>query len=451
MSKNYLDQLAEMVHSLRWEDMPTAARCAAKNVVLDTIGAILAGSQLPENAAFAQLAAKLGGKGTASIFGHFTQVPALFAALVNATAGVALEMDEGNRLGGGHPSVHVTPGAIAVAEDLGLSGTEVLMAIILGYEVTSRIGTGTSVRPEVHSHGTWGTIGSAAATARLMGFDKARIRQAMNLSMSMSPANTWTPCLEGATIRNLYPGRSSFQGIMAAHLVECGFSSIEDGPADLYNGILGEGFDSESVVEGLGGPGKYRIQQNYFKMHACCLYNHPVLDAVQALQEREGFVAGQVSQVQVVTPAIALIMADPVPKNMLAAKFSIPFAVASALVLGRTDVGAFLSEQVANPQVLAMAQKVAVTADEAMSLRRYDYPAARVSITLDNGRVLEKSVTVQRGDAENPISQQVLEDKFVELSQSVLGEDKTLRVIDVVQRLDDLSDIRDLTRLLRVS
>jgi len=238
---------------------------------------------------------------------------------------------------------------------------------------------------------------------------------------------------------------------MAAHLVECGFSSIEDGPADLYDGILGEGFDSESVVEGLGGPGKYRIQQNYFKMHACCLYNHPVLDAVQALQEREGFVAGQVSQVQVVTPAIALIMADPVPKNMLAAKFSIPFAVASALVLGRTDVGAFLSEQVANPQVLAMAQKVAVTADEAMSLRRYDYPAARVSITLDNGRVLEKSVTVQRGDAENPISQQVLEDKFVELSQSVLGEDKTLRVIDVVQRLDDLSDIRDLTRLLRVS
>ena len=98
-----------------------------------------------------------------------------------------------------------------------------------------------------------------------------------------------------------------------------------------------------------------------------------------------------------------------------------------------------------------MAQKVAVTADEAMSLRRYDYPAARVSITLDNGRVLQKSVTVQRGDAENPISQQVLEDKFVELSQSVLGEDKTLRVIDVVQRLDDLSDIRDLTRLLRVS
>ena len=450
MSKNYLEQLAEMVHSLRWEDIPEAARCAAKNVVLDTIGAILAGSRLQENAAFAQLAPRLGGKGTASIFGHSTQVPALFAALVNATAGVALEVDEGNRLGGGHPSIHVTPGAIAVAEELGLSGTEVLMGIILGYEVISRIGTGTSVKEEVHSHGTWGTIGSAAATARLMGFNESQIQQAMNLSMSMSPANTWTPCLEGATIRNLYPGRSSFQGIMAAHLVECGFSSVEDGPADLYGGVLGEGFDPESVVEGLGEPGKYRIQQNYFKMHACCLYNHPVLDAVQDLQEREEFGAGQVSQVRVVTPAIALIMADTVPQNMLAAKFSIPFAVASALVLGRTDVGAFKPEKVANPEVLAMAQKVTVTADEAMSLRRYDYPAARVSITLDNGRVLEESVTVQRGDAKNPISRQQLEDKFTELSRGVLGEDRTLRVIDVVQRLDELSDIRHLTRLLRI-
>ena len=451
MSKNYLDQLAEMVHSLRWEDMPESTRCAAKNVLLDTIGAILAGSQLRENAALAQLAAKLGGKGTASIFGHSTRVPILFAALVNATAGVALEVDEGNRLGGGHPSVHVTPGAIAVAEELGLSGPEVLMSIILGYEVISRIGTGTSVRTEVHSHGTWGTIGSAAATARLIGYDEGRIRLAMNLSMSMSPANTWIPCLEGATIRNLYPGRSSFQGIMAAHLVECGFSGIEDGPGDLYDGLLGDKFSPESVVEGLGESGTYRIQQNYFKLHACCLYNHPVLDAVQSLRERERFIADQVTQVLVVAPPIALIMADPAPKNMLAAKFSIPFAVAAALVLGRTDVGAFQSEQVANPQVLALAQKVKVTADEAMSLRRYDYPAARVSITLDNGRVYEETVTVQRGDAENPISRQELVGKFTELSQDVLGGTNTLCVIDMVQNIEQLSDIRELTMLLRAS
>ena len=85
-----------------------------------------------------------------------------------------------------------------------------------------------------------------------------------------------------------------------------------------------------------------------------------------------------------------------------------------------------------------------------VSFRRYDYPAATVSVTLDDGRVLEESVTVQGGDARNPISQQQLEGKFTELSRGVLGGDKTLRVIDLVQRLDRLTDIRHLTRLLRV-
>ena len=117
----------------------------------------------------------------------------------------------------------------------------------------------------------------------------------------------------------------------------------------------------------------------------------------------------------------------------------------------QSDVSAFLPEQVANPGILALARKVKITADEAMSLRRYDYPAARVAVTLDDGRILEEGVTAQKGDAENPVSRQVLEDKFTSLSIDVLGEAGTLRVIDVVKHLDQLSDIRELTGLLRVS
>ena len=127
-----------------------------------------------------------------------------------------------------------------MAEEVGATGKAALEAVIVGYEVTSRIGTGVQARAEVHSHGTWGTVGAAAATAKLLGYDAAATRQAMNLAMSMSPANTWTPCLEGATIRNLYPGRSEFQGIMAAYLGQCGFTAVDDGPTDLYSSILGE-------------------------------------------------------------------------------------------------------------------------------------------------------------------------------------------------------------------
>jgi 2-methylcitrate dehydratase PrpD len=448
MASDYLDVLAEFVTNTRLEDLNDSTIMAAKTVVLDTLGAILLGSCMKENVNLAQLARDLSGQGRATLIGHRGRVQPVFAALVNATAGVAQEMDEGNRLGGGHPSIHVTPGAIAVAEELGKSGQEVLESIIVGYEVTSRIGTGTRVRPQVHSHGTWGTIGAAAATARLLGFDQSQTRQTMNLAMSMSPANSWTPCLEGATIRNLYPGRSGFQGVMAAYLSRCGFTGVKDGPSDLYGSVLGEGFDQDTVVAGLGEPGKFRIQQNYFKLHACCLYNHPALDAVQNLMGREGFQGSAVDHIQVEAPPIVQIMTNPEPENMLSAKFSIPYAVATLILRGVTDITAFYPEEVADPSIQALAHRVKIISDPEMNLRRYDYPAARVTIVLKDGRTLRESVTSQHGDFSNPASNKELLGKFTRLSLDTLGGERTQMVADTVYRMDEVPDITELTRLL---
>ena len=444
MAQDYLDQLAEFVADTRFEDLPPDAIAAARDVALDTLGAITAGSRLDENANFARLAAEMSGPGKSGIVGHPYRVQPVWATMVNATAGVALEMDEGNRVGGGHPSIHVTPGALAVGEDLGSSGRDVLTAIILGYEVISRVGTATQVKAEVHSHGTWGTIGTGAATARLLGFDTAQTRMAMNLAMSMSPANTWTPCLEGATVRNLYPGRSGFQGIMAAHLSRCGYTAIADGPADLYRTFLGDGFDPEAVVDGLGSD-TYRIQRGYFKFHACCLYNHPALDAVENLLHESPFTAGDVERIVVTAPPIAQIMSDPAPDNMLAAKFSIPYAVAAAVCHGATDVSAFLPDKVTNTEVRQLAQRVTVDADSEMNLRRYDYPSARVSVHLRDTRTLESSVASQRGDATNPASREDLLGKFRSLAGPTLGDGGAGRAIETAGRIDELENITELT------
>src|SRR5262249_58380963 len=218
-----------------------------------------------------------GSQGSAPVLGHRGKSDAFWAALTNATAGVALEVDEGSRLGGGHPAIHVVPGALAVAEERRLDGRRLLEAIVAGYEVSSRIGGATTVRPNVHSHGTWGTIGTAVAVARLGGATAATMRDVINLATSMSPANTWTPALEGATIRNLYPGRSAWQGLLAVELHGCGFTSLHDAPADVYGTILGDGYDPALAIAGLERVGRrepYRIEQNYFKLHACRRYHH---------------------------------------------------------------------------------------------------------------------------------------------------------------------------------
>ena len=202
------------------------------------------------------------------------------------------------------------------------------------------------------------------------------------------------------------------------------------------------------MVDGLGQPGSYRIQNNYFKMHACCLYNHPALDAVQELASREKFSASDVSHIRIEAPPLALIMADAEPENMLAAKFSIPYAVAAMLVKGSADITAFYPEQVADSQIRELARLVEVAADPEMDLRRYDYPASRVAVSLKDGRTLEESVTAHRGDFHNPVTRDELIGKFRFLAEETLGEERTQQVIDTVACLDTLDEVRKLTLLL---
>src|SRR5581483_3647663 len=243
------------------------------------------------------------------------------------------QLHRGSRLGGGHPAIHVIPAALAVAEDTGAPGGRLLEAIVAGYEVCSRLGSATTPRPNVHSHGTWGTIGTAVAVAKLAGLGAVDVRAVINLSASMSPANTWTTALEGVTIRNAYPGRSGLDGILAVDLHRAGFTGLRDAPSDVYGTILAECFEPERALDGLGGP--LRIQQNYFKLYACCRYNHFALDSLMTMRKAGEVRADEVERVIVTTIPFGPRMGGAAPASMLGAKFSIPYAVAAALVLGR--------------------------------------------------------------------------------------------------------------------
>jgi len=449
---DYLTRLAGLAAGTRFDALTPATVAAARAVTLDTIGAILAGSRLTENARLADLAAARSGSRTATLVGRGQRAEPMLAALANGTAGVSLEMDEGNRWGGGHPAIHVLPATLAVAEELGVDGRRFIEALVAGYEVTSRLGGASRVRPNVHSHGTWGTAGAAVAVARLHGHDASAIRTVINLATSMSPANSWQPCFEGATIRNLYPGRSNMQAILATHLLGCGYTALHDAPSDLYGTILGDGFDTDAVVEGLNGEDRvdvYRIERNYFKFHACCLYNHPVLDAVQSLVHREGFGADDVQRIRVTSLPFVVRMADPAPANMLAAKFSIPHAVAAAVVKGTTDVSAFTDAVREDSRVRQLAARVEVAGDDTMSLRGGpDRPTARVSVELGDGRVLTREAAIVHGDALNPRPRHELEAKFMALASDTLDATRTKEVVEIVARLEHLPDVRSLTALL---
>jgi 2-methylcitrate dehydratase PrpD len=450
VAADYLDRLARLAARTRFVELSDETVAAARHVVLDTLGAILAGSRLPENVRLARLVADRSGPRTAALIGHAERAEPMLAALANATAGVAFEVDEGTRWGGGHPAVHVLPAVLAVAEEQRADGRRLIESLVAGYEVTSRLGGATTVRPNVHSHGTWGTVGAAVAVARLREREAPAMRQVINLAASMSPANSWTPCFEGATIRNLYPGRAALQGVLVDHLLDCGFSAPRDAPSDVFGTILGERFEAERALDGLGQddrPEVYRIQRNYVKLHACCLYNHPALDAIQTLLSREPVAPEAIARISVTSVPFVARMTEPDPPNMLAAKFSLPYAVAAAVVTGGSDVAAFTDAARTNPRVRELARRVEVRGDPAMSMRGAG-PTARVAVHLRDGRVLTAGTAVVRGDADHPVSREELIAKFRALAAGVLGPARTQDAIDAVGRLDEVKDVGELGALL---
>lgn len=444
---DYLDELAQFSSEFTYAKLSDTAKTAAEDVVMDTLGAILSGSKLVENSNLANFAATHTGGGKSTLIGHGLRSLSTMAALVNGTAGVSQEMDEGSRLGGGHPSIHVLPGLLAVSEEMDSTGQQFIESLVVGYEVCSRLGGATTPRWNVHSHGIWGTPGTAAAVARLMGFNQQEMRNVISLSASMSPANSWTPCFEGATVRNLYPGRSGMQGILAVHAQSSGFTAIVDGPGDVYSTILADSFDGSRVVDGLGSD-LLRIENNYFKFHACCLHNHAPLDAVSVLVSDTNIGPGDIDWIKVTTNPMGERLGGAYPDTTLSAKFHIPYAIAAFIITGRSDTLVFEPEVIADPEIRLLAERVTLEADQEMMASRNDYPSALVSIGLKDGRTITHSNGSHLGDYLNRRPHDELVKKFLRLSQSSITESQSENVLESVQNLGELSSMRVLTKLL---
>src|SRR4029450_8494812 len=185
----YLDALAGFAADVSYASLSPGAAAAGRLGLPDPLGAMLAGSAEPENARLAGAMAERATRPAASLIGHAARTDPLLATFVNATAGGALEVDEGNRWGGGHPAIHVVPGALAVAEERGADGARLLEALVAGSRGSSRVGGATVPRPTLPSPGTWATVGPAVGVAGVAGLDAAAMREIITLAPSMSPAN----------------------------------------------------------------------------------------------------------------------------------------------------------------------------------------------------------------------------------------------------------------------
>lgn len=414
---DWLERIAVFSEKFSLADIDATTRQQASYVLLDTMGAIIGGAAEPEYRNLAKRHTK-GMHGGASVIGLGRGVPPATAAFLNGTAGTFLELDEGNRFARGHPAVHVLPAAVAYAQAHGLGGTALLEALILGYEISTRLGAACHLRPDMHPHGTWGTIGAAVAVGKLAQYDAASMVKLINIASSLTLATSKQTMLQGATVRNVYAGVSNQFGLLAAELMASGFIGEADGISSVFGRVVSEHFDPDVMTSELGQT--WQITRNYFKLHACCRYNHAALDALENLLDAHGPLdLSCIEHIDVFTYGYAAELNDPAPKNILAAKFSVPFALATRLVTGSSGMHAFTQETIQNPAILSLAKRVAVYEDAAMTASLPNNRPAMLRLSVD-GRQLEARVDLSRGDEELPYTRQELENKFDSLAQRLL-------------------------------
>ena len=439
---DYLDQVSEFVADTAFDDLPDAAVKRARRVITDTIAAIAAGSAEPEVVALTTRMATQGGP--SSVIGAARRAQPTTAAFLNGTSGTFLELDEGNQFSRGHPGIHALPSALAVAEDQRASGQDFLTAIVLGYEIGARIGIAAKILPTMHPHGTWGTVGSAVAVAKLMGANAGQVRELINIASTLGLATSRQTMLQGGTVRNSFAGFSGQMGIMAWEMLESGFTGEADGLSTIWGKVISTEWRPEEMTHELGS--RYEIARNYFKRHACCRYNHGTLDAMAIIdKECGGLRAEDIDRIRVETYSLAAELSDPNPKNTLAGKFSVPFAVASTLMNQSSGVESFTWEKIRDPAIQAFADKVEVLEDPALTAMMPDFRPSRVTVRLHNGTKLCAEAKTNRGDTEDPYNDDELDRKYTELSGRVWDTTVANSVYDNCFSIEQLTDVNELT------
>jgi len=442
-----IETLARFVADTQLEDIPAAVRDHAKIVLLDTLGVILAGHERPELAALRERLSAGGGTGaTVYARGWPSQDPRT-AALVNGIAGRAIELCEGLRLVSGQAAMQVLPGVLAVGEEAGSSGRELLAALILGYELAGRLATGFTPRPLAHQNGQVSLLAAAAAGARLKGLDAAGVSLAMRIATTLVLTPSYTNAVAGATALNVAGGMSGFAASLAPELALAGFAAQEDAVEEALGQLVGGGFATGHLLDDLGA--EWQIARNYFRLYACCNPIHPALDCLAAVLAELKPRPEEVARIDVATFRFASVMRNPDPPNYFASKYSLPHAAAAMVARGNAGYAALDDSALADPMIAALRHRVHIAEDPAMSALVPRLRPAQVTVTLTDGRSATHSRDSHRGDFSDPFSEAELRDKFRELAGVVLSAEGVDAVERAIDHIEEWPNAGELIALLR--
>jgi len=428
---DYVDRLAHFAAAIRYPQLPASVRDRAELVLLDTLGVIGFGAQDP---VMVQMRRSLvPGNWPCRLPGtHHTADPAR-AAFFNAASCTVAQIDEGYRPSRGHPAIHVIPAVLAVAEESGAQGDDVMSSIVAGYEVGARLGVAFgSLHEGVHPHGTWGMVAAAAAIAKLFGGAAPEIVAAMDGAAALALVPPARTMVEGTTIHHYFAGVGARTAVEVGYGVRDGVTTTRGTLQNHYAPRCSTSPDFRRLLDGIeDGATRYLILDNYFKFHPVCAHTLAAIDAIDAIKsQRES--RRPVSSISVRTYAEAAKLSEASPQTALAAKFSLPYVVAARWL---DSMGSILFDrQLDDDRLCELMSKVTVIHDPGLDAR---YPAARpaiVTVQFQDGTTLTEEREYHYGDG-GRLARSAVIDKFHRLLSPVLGVERAKELEHQVRRL----------------
>ena len=431
--------LAQYAVGLRYEDIPAPALQRAKDCITDAVGTIIYGADLPWSRMIIDYVRATSGGGRSQILGTGNApVHPAAAALAQGAMAHAFELDNLTKPdSGGHPGAVLFSSGLAVAQDRGLGGRALLAAVVAGAEVMIRIGYATEHTDEergFHAPSSVGPFGGAITVGHLLGFDAARMTNALGIAGSCSGGLlAFAHSGDGAMVKRFNLGRGAEGGVVAASLAASGFtgpSTIIEGEGGFLRAFCPK-WDAAQLTDGLGSV--FKTMTIMIKRYACHITAHTPVEAILDLRQQHGFTASDISAITVAgSPRMATVNNIPAPRDVLLAQFSIPFCVALAMVRDPIDPASFDAKVMDDPQIRALVPRVTMSVTPGQS--NLDL-ASTVTVTLTDGRVFSERVTAFTGTPERPLDRDGLRHKFMLLTKAH-PEPEMARLFDRLQQIE---------------
>lgn len=448
---NNTQLLAKFVADTTYQDIPHDVIDGMQRLCLDWFGSAISGKEFYPIDIFREYAKIMGPViGKSTILGEEEKTSPYFAALVNGASGHLLEQDDLHNSSVFHPGTVVFPALFAAAEDLKASGEEILLAAVMGYEAGIRIGEflGRSHYRIFHTTSTVGSISAAIAVGKLMNFDQKQVLNLIGNAATQS-AGLWAFLEDAADSKQLHTAKANANGILAAYMTRAGLN----GACNALEGIqgLGRGMSLDAnpsaISDRLGE--RWASLETSFKYHASCRHTHPAGDALLVLMDRENIQHQEIESVitYVHQAAIDVLGSVICPSTVHQAKFSMGTVLGLLAVHGRAGLFEFKKHALNDENVLAFRDKVSMILDPEVDKFYPKQWQGKVKVKTNSGQTYEAFICYPKGDPENALSKEELENKFKQLIE-FSGNKKLIAntdvIIDQLWRLNELKSIATL-------